>query len=50
MTLQLLHSEFSYIWGKFYFLFISVAIAIALAFDLYVIYHHNPCTIKVVGN
>jgi hypothetical protein len=25
MTLQLLHSEFPYIWGKFDFLFISVA-------------------------
>ncbi len=24
MTLQLLHSEFPYLWGKFYFLFISV--------------------------
>ncbi len=24
MTLQLLHSEFPHIWGKFYFLFISV--------------------------
>ncbi len=24
MTLQLLHSEFPYIWGKFYFLFLSV--------------------------
>ncbi len=24
MTLQLLHSEFPYIWGKLYFLFISV--------------------------
>jgi hypothetical protein len=27
MTLQLLHSKFPYIWGKFYFLFISVNIA-----------------------
>jgi hypothetical protein len=26
MTLQLLHSEFPYIWGKFYFLFLSVRV------------------------
>ncbi len=50
MTLQLLHSEFPYIWGKFDYLFLSVHSATKLLKSLYPSVHTCPLSWSVHCN